>query len=73
MEKRQVVFAEVTQNSEIGAVHLGDIHERQILPAPFFYFTGAEYTMAVGVDQDGYDQFGRICMLPQVMILFFNF
>ncbi|MCW7551651.1 hypothetical protein NX722_03120 [Endozoicomonas gorgoniicola] len=73
MKKRQVVFAEVPQDPKVWAIHLRDIHECQVLPTPFFYFTGAEYTMTVGVDQDTYDQLGWVGMLSKVMVLLFNF
>ena len=72
MEERQVILAKVTQDTEVGAVFLGDVHEGQILTAPPFNFTGAENTMAVGVDQNGNDKPGVIGTLAKVVILLFN-
>jgi len=36
LKKRTVVFAEIAQHAEIGAVHLGDERERQIFTAAAF-------------------------------------
>ncbi len=73
LEECQVIFTEVAQNPEIRAVHLGDVHESQVLSASLFNFTRAEHTMAIGVDQDGNDQLGRIGMLAEMMVLALNF
>jgi len=52
VEKRTVVFSKVAEHPEIGAVHLGDIQERQIFAAAPFDFPRTKHTTAVGINED---------------------
>jgi hypothetical protein len=72
LKKHAVVFAKIAQHAEIGAVHLGDEHEGQILAAAALDLPGAENPPTVGVDQDGDDQSGMIGMLAFDAIEAFN-
>jgi hypothetical protein len=68
----QLVFSKVTQDPKIWAVHLGDIHKRQVFIASSFDFTGAEYAPTVSVDKDGDNQVGMLGVLAFMAIIAFQ-
>ncbi|USE38427.1 hypothetical protein [Endozoicomonas sp. SCSIO W0465] len=51
----------------------GDIHESQVLIAAPFNLPGAEHTMAIGIDQDRYNQSWVVGILAKMVILLFHF
>jgi len=52
LEKFIVVFPEITQYSEIGAVKMGHEHKGKIFMAPLLYLTRTENPLAISIYQD---------------------
>jgi hypothetical protein len=69
LQEFRILLPEVTQNPEVGAVQVADIHETEVFVTTSLDLPRAEYATTVSIYQDTNDQPWTICSLSNETVI----